>query len=783
MHIKNKQSSPENQFVDPEKLTLRVSRFDNEFDKVPKPENVCLGDLIGTHELRAKKKGGACFSAATFDGGREEEDAREVTAIIQDFDNRTDSQRADIFALADGYAFAWYTTFRHLSDEKNHTGHGFRMLFPITRHLDAQTELKPAMKMLSLKLGSQDDQATHQANRIWYVPAAPKARIGQAEHGFHKGKRVDVDELLGSIDLEQIPLGLPEKATGKPFHTPRPGSVSFQTVLEFFEIDLPVGGVMRCPFQDHEDNDPSFRRDSEESWLCTCGVDGTTAAGGSDKFIYRMFDGPRDFKCRDAWRVWHTVWSLVRELGGAPPAKGYLTENRTDTGHAFMLKEFTGGNLRYVHPWKTWIRWSGAYWEECVNGEEYEEVGKLVKYLHSLTSNILDDDKRKKFAAANLSLENVKKQESTLKMAQHMMAEDVDNLDTHQMLFNAGGRTFDLETGEVRDPSPEDLLTQTVHTTYDPDATCKTWLETLDQLFPNNKQIIYFLQRAAGYSLTGSVVEQCMMILIGEGSNGKTTFLEALRRALGDYGRKVSAQTFLAKRGEPIPVDLATLRGKRYAVAVEPEMGKTFAESLVKEVTGGDTINARRLFQMPFEFKPQFKLWLATNRLPTIKGTDDGIWRRLRVIPFNVTIPKDKQDHKLEQKLRWEAPGILNWMLEGARMWREDGLDEPEEVIEATAAYREEQDRVGAFLQEMCVRDVDATCKAGALYAAYSDWCKDVSEYPMQGKDFKPELIRRGLEQVTRQGGKVWKGLGLKVKDQIELLPDNGEQTCPGDPR
>jgi len=547
---------------------------------------------------------------------------------------------------------------------------------------------------------------------------------------------------------------------GKPFEHPRAGAPRFERVLGHYGILIPVNVTVRCPLHNHPDHNPSFRRDREESWVCNC------SAGNVEGFIYRMEGGLKDFSDP---AIWEKVWQVVAECGGTPPAPRYLTELRTDNGHGNMFADFTGGKMGYCFPWKTWLRWNDAYLEECVNGEEIGEAVRLVKYLWKLTDQIDDTDKRNVHVKANMALENVKKMEAMLKMAQHKLAVPVAELDTHPMLFNVGGKTIDLETGEVRAPRPEDMLTQTAQDLYDPEATCPKWIKFLDHIFAGDEKMIAFLQRAAGYSLTGSVVEQCLFILIGEGANGKTTFLQALLRAVGDYGRKVSAQTFLEKRSDSIPADLAALRGKRLAVAVEPEMNRSFAEALVKEATGGDTINARRLYQMPFEYDPQFKLWLATNRLPQIRGTDDGIWRRIRLVPFNVVIPKAQQDQKLEQKLRWEAAGILNWMLDGVKMWREDGLKEPDEVTDATAAYRKEQDVVGQFLTEMCVRTPEATCKPAALYGAYTQWCKGNAEEFISGKEWRPEMERRGLVHAKIKGERLWKGIGFKAKQEDRL--------------
>lgn len=262
-----------------------------------------------------------------------------------------------------------------------------------------------------------------------------------------------------------------------------------------------------------------------------------------------------------------------------------------------------------------------------------------------------------------------------------------------------------------------------------------------------NVAMIAFLQPAIGYSLTGSTKEQCLFIAHGTGANGKSVFLRTLRELLGDYGRDCPAETLLAKRDNGINNDIARLAGARLVCAIETEDGKRFAESLVKALTGGDTITARFLHREFFEFVPQFKLWLATNHKPTIRGDDHAIWRRIRLIPFGITIPEAEQDGDLGDKLAAERAGILQWAIEGCLAWQKDGLQTPGPVRAATANYRADMDRVGQWIEERCIVTAAAKVQATFAYQDYRKWIDERGEYALTLTAFGNNLTDRGIQK------------------------------------
>jgi putative DNA primase/helicase len=277
--------------------------------------------------------------------------------------------------------------------------------------------------------------------------------------------------------------------------------------------------------------------------------------------------------------------------------------------------------------------------------------------------------------------------------------------------------------------------------------------------------MVNFMARALGYSITGSTAEQKLFVAHGTGANGKSVFINVLRRLLGDYAKAVQPETLMTRDRGGIPNDIARLRGARFVPTVEIEDGKKMAESLVKQLTGGDAISARFMRQEFFEFTPVAKVWIATNHRPVITGTDYAIWRRILLVPFGVTIPVDRRDRELEEKLLGESSGILNWLIAGCRQWRERGLAAPQKVLAATAQYQRDMDRIGLFLEERTVRGAGRTRKT-ALYAAYRQWCEESGVYPVRKMAFHQKALdEHGLVVVRRRGYEFYDGLLLIGED------------------
>jgi putative DNA primase/helicase len=301
-----------------------------------------------------------------------------------------------------------------------------------------------------------------------------------------------------------------------------------------------------------------------------------------------------------------------------------------------------------------------------------------------------------------------------------------------------------------------------------PGADCPLWREFLKRITDGNPELEGFLQRVAGYCLTGSTQEHALFFLYGTGANGKSVLLNTLSGIIGDYARSAPIETFTASSVERHPTDLASLRGARLVMAVETEEGRRWAESRIKVLTGGDKIAARFMRQDFFEFVPQFKLIIAGNHKPGLRSVNEAIRRRFHLVPFTVTIPRDQRDETLTERLKGEWPGILSWMISGCHDWREQGLAAPEIVLAATAAYLEAEDALTAWLEEACELDPSAWESSSALFASWKAWADRAGEHPGTMKRLVQNLEARGFVARRKMNGRGFEGLSIKKIDLSE---------------
>jgi putative DNA primase/helicase len=336
----------------------------------------------------------------------------------------------------------------------------------------------------------------------------------------------------------------------------------------------------------------------------------------------------------------------------------------------------------------------------------------------------------------------------------------VDQLDADPLVVNVQNGTLDLRTGELNAHRREDLLTKLAATAFDPDAACPTFEGFLQEIVDCDQELAAWLQRAVGYTLTGQTGEQCLFVLHGEGSNGKTTLLGLLGELLGDYAAAADASSFTtAANSRSVRGDLARLRGARLVRAAEVERGAVFAESLVKQATGEDRIVAAFKFRDEFEYQPAFKLWLAFNDMPAVLGANEAIWRRLRIVPFRRSFPLDPS---FPPKLRAELPGILAWAVRGALDWQRHGLGRCTAVERATRAFRVVQDRVGQFVDECCEVDPVERVETADLYGAYQAWEQAHGREPLS--DFWTRIDKRS-GAVKSHGKRYRTGLRLRREE------------------
>jgi putative DNA primase/helicase len=440
----------------------------------------------------------------------------------------------------------------------------------------------------------------------------------------------------------------------------------------------------------------------------------------------------------------------------------------TDLGNAERLAHRHGKDIRFCHEWNKWLIWSGTHWQIDSSGEIERRAKETIRNLYREASKIIDDAQRKALVQHAQRSESIRSLTAMVNLVKSEPGIPVssEELDADPYMLNCLNGTIDLTTGTLSPHDQGTLITKQIPFNFNPQQTCPLWLNFLNEIMNGNQNLIEFLQRAVGYSLTGSTGEQCLFMLHGSGANGKTVFMETIRAMLGDYSLQAPAEMLLQRNNSSVPNDVARLKGSRFVAASEIDEGRRMAESLVKQMTGNEQLTARFLRAEFFEFLPEFKLWIGTNHKPTVSGTDAGIWRRIRLIPFEVTIPPAKRDKDLLYKLRAELPGILNWAIEGCLKWFDKGLSEPEEVRAATAGYKCEMDVLAGFLNECCRTDTKLCIPSQRLYKRYADWCRDNGERELTQKTFSMRMTEKGFKKYRTGSCIVWEGVTLISDDE-----------------
>lgn len=447
----------------------------------------------------------------------------------------------------------------------------------------------------------------------------------------------------------------------------------------------------------------------------------------------------------------------------AEPAKMYPFD---DTGNAQRMFDAFGEILRFCYTEKKWLYYRSGKWHtdnigyirQIADSATEIQQSERILYAH-------DDDMLKAFDRHLKRSRSFTGKTNMIREAEHYAPILPQYLDRDKSVIGVKNGMVDLRTGELLPHDREAYLTKQCPINYNPDAPePKLWLQFLSDIFDGDLYMISYIQKCVGYSLTGSTAEQCAFFLFGTGRNGKSTFLEIVRGMMGDYATNIQPQTIMvnSKSGNAPSSDIARLKGARLVTSVEPNEGMRLDEGLLKQLTGDDVVTARKMFAEEFEFKPEFKLWMATNHKPLIRGTDTGIWRRIHLIPFKVQIPLEKVDKKLKYKLVKESEGILKWAVDGCLRWQDEGLKMPGKVLDAVREYQHEMDVISAFLDACCVAG-EGEVKASQLYAVYAKWAAEHNEYLMSGTKFGTEMAKRdGITRKKMRDGWYYTGIVLE---------------------
>jgi putative DNA primase/helicase len=435
----------------------------------------------------------------------------------------------------------------------------------------------------------------------------------------------------------------------------------------------------------------------------------------------------------------------------------------TDIANAARLARRHGTNVRFTAA-GGWLIWNGTHWLEDPKGVRIQALAKdTAVAIFDEIKGAIDRDGMMRHAKRSQSRAAIEAMVLLARSEAGLLAE-ITAFDTDHMLFNVANGTLDLRAGKLRPHRREDLITRMSPIQYEPDADYELWDRFLLRVLGGDQELYRYARRLVGYLLTGNTTEQVLHFLYGLGANGKSVFCEILQDLLGDYAIVVSPELILVRRHGGIPNDIARLRGVRAAFMNETSQGSRFDESKLKDLTGGDTLTGRFLHQEFFDFPPTHKIVIRGNHKPVIAGTDDGIWRRLRLVPFLVSIPPEEQDHQLIDKLRGELPGILRWAVEGCLEWQLEGLKPPAVILDAVREYREESDTLGRFIGEHCDARKLAQVKSGIFFQRYQQFAETAGERWIPHKDLPQEMRRRGFEYKRAKDGGLYLGIELTTE-------------------
>jgi putative DNA primase/helicase len=442
-----------------------------------------------------------------------------------------------------------------------------------------------------------------------------------------------------------------------------------------------------------------------------------------------------------------------------------------DTGNARRFRDRFGEVVRCNFTAERWMYYDGRRWTEDDNGFVRRMVDEVVEemangagaYVEALPPGADEEKALAEYLRHVKTSRSSKSKTAMLKECEQHLSINTKDFDRDESLLCVTNGIVNTVTGELLDHDKDRLLSKICHAEYTDKVDCPKWKRFLDETFGGDVDLVRYVQKAVGYSITGNTQEHCAFFMYGTGRNGKSTFLDVLSEILGDYAVNIQPETLMVKQAQGGPTsDVARLKGARLVTTVEPNEGARLNEGLIKQLTGGDRVTASRKYENEFEFTPEFKLWMGTNHKPVIRGTDIGIWSRIQLIPFNVQVPPERVDKALKYKLLEEASGILLWAVEGCLAWRREGLKQPQAVAEASKEYKNEMDVLASFLEE-CTED-GGEADSGELFRSYLAWAKELNEYEMSSTKFGREMGKR--YQKRKSCGNFYVGLHMNEKSK-----------------
>jgi putative DNA primase/helicase len=738
-----------------------------------------------------------CWSPVTILPGktRNKDHVQTVNAIVVDLDHHDEAALAAALEAIDGFAAVIHSTHSHAPPNDG----AYRLVMHVSRPM-TPTEYEMVRREV-IKAGNlKADPHCSDAARLY---ARPDSRIGTPTYArILDGEPIDVDFVLANVEATPSPTSAtattatPPKTGSSKLDDPTHRAGAIQAIAKHFpplatdgngqrnKFALNLGGVMRR----HSHLDAARARTFAEEAFTAAGSKNPKARAQSVVDSYTRIEAGRpatgipelqklvgDAAAKEIVdaisddKNW--IHDFKRDHGEPAPFGKDADEDdplprNTDIGRAARFARDHSGDLRYLMDREVWLRWSGQRWQAAgkVDLQSFAKrtarrmLAEAYKLNDEMQADAIKYALKSSSAYAISAMIELAASEPAFRCSQA-------ELDQHPQLLTCTNGVVDLHDGSLRAHDRADYLTTLTPIAYNPNARAPRWEQFLSEVFADDQELIKFVRRAAGYSLTGYTREHAFFVLHGSGRNGKGRFIRQLMALVGDGARTTAFSTFTTGRfaeGERNTPSLAALAGARLVVAGEPDEGVRLSESVIKSLTGDDEVQACAKYERPFTFTPGFKLWLHTNYRPEIRGTDDGIWRRPRLIPFNVTFDENRADRTLDGKLDAEREGILQWAVAGAVEWFRDGLGTCKKVKDATEGYRTESDPISSFVEECIETKKDAFITSAAMYATYQRWCERNGTEPWRGQTLSKRLIARGLKSYSQNHMRGFAGVALR---------------------
>jgi len=722
----------------------------------------------------------------------------------------TDEEHEIALAKADEIA-GWLSGLGFPGPVTGDSGNGAHLLYRIDLPNDA-----PSTQLVKAVLGTLDalfsdsgvsvDTANYNAGRIWKLYGTLAKKGDHTPERPHRRSRIisvpcsvtvvtaeQLQELAAQFPIEASAL-LPT-GTGTQRTAGKENVVNLGTWLKGHGIEVRSskpygnGGTLftldQCPFSSaHKDGAYAIQL---KNGAIHAGCHHASCGGGKQRWKELMEKYETKEEKHERQEQWNKVWRKVRarakagvenqtvptgDAAGQDAPREYAL---TDAGNAERLIAQYGDSIRYCATFNSWYLWNGEVWVRDDAGRMLLIATDVARSIHRDAAEAKTSDRSHALSRFAIQSESLHARKAMIDSAAPHIPVLPYEFDAHPELFNCRNGTLELATMTFRKHRKEEMLTKKAAVDYDPKAECPQWLAHLDLIFKGDYDYISGFQSMCGYTLLGTNPQQIMFILYGRGRNGKSKTIEVLARIFADYAVNIAADSLMAKRFENARSDLARLAGARLATAAEGAEGARMDEAIIKQITGEYVITVRKLYENEFEFTPVAKIWMTTNHEPVIPGTDDGIWRRIWMVPFSVQIPEEKCDTDIAAKLLSESSGILNWCLAGLSRYYENGnrLVQPRKVLQATANLRTVSDTVGLFLATECTFEGEAWLSRSAFREMFEKWCTEegIHRAPT-GRKISMALKERGVNEGRRSGNdRRWSGIrwkNLNERDEFE---------------